>query len=123
MVVPIASGETELDPAPSLKGGWTEESFNSGHETTVTKWSSTKSSTGSSERITRTMTSGGQYGDTNQTLIFLDWDDTIFPTTALCADWRVRPAEDFDVELPGPLEKKWQHGRSPWTDFWAIFGR
>jgi len=93
MVEPLASGETELDPIPPLKGGWTEESI------------STRASTGSGE-IAKTMTSGGQYGDTNQTLIFLDWDDTIFPTTALFAEWRVRPAEDFDVELPGLLEER-----------------
>jgi len=34
-------------------------------------------------------TSNGLYGEPQQTLIFLDWDDTVFPTYALFRKWKL----------------------------------
>lgn len=36
-----------------------------------------------------TASSGGCFAEPSQTLIFLDWDDTVFPTTELFHSWRL----------------------------------
>jgi len=54
------------------------------------------------ERNVSVATSGGQYADATQTLVFLDWDDTIFPTTYVFGEWGVSTNMDHSV-LPAVL--------------------
>jgi len=125
MVEPLMRGETESEamccpgernrhateghvgevlPVPRLISTNTESSYTSRQQ-------SEASSTGSPRRrrstssIKSSKTSGGQYGDACQTLIFLDWDDTIFPTTAIFEEWGVNVDKNND-ELPNPLQKQ-----------------
>jgi len=57
--------------------------------------------------------SSQQYADPGQTLIFLDWDDTLFPTTEIFHNYRVpRKPKDWDCALPADLERKLE----PWRE-------
>merc|ERR1712224_913646 len=49
---------------------------------------SEQSTTSSQPSVTNTMDSGWRFAEPAQTLIFLDWDDTLFPTTELFSAWR-----------------------------------
>jgi hypothetical protein len=50
------------------------------------KWEESPASPGLS---TVSNASQARYGDPDQTLIFMDWDDTLFPTTELFDRWQV----------------------------------
>mmetsp|Transcript_8716 Transcript_8716/g.16512 ORF Transcript_8716/g.16512 Transcript_8716/m.16512 type:complete len:359 (+) Transcript_8716:70-1146(+) len=97
MVKPLVQGETEAEVSPlrrlsSVLSSSTSDSF---------------ASSGAPRKRTSsdtTATSGGQYADSAQTLIFLDWDDTIFPTTAIFEEWGV--AKMLHCELPDALQKQ-----------------
>jgi len=51
-------------------------------------------------------TSGGQYADATQTLVFLDWDDTLFPTTYVFGEWGLSADLDHDSVLPAALAEQ-----------------
>lgn len=61
--------------------------------------------------------SSGQYAEAGQTLLFLDWDDTLFPTTALFETWGLRRDAEIDTELPEELAGQLQDWRTALVDF------
>lgn len=56
--------------------------------------------------------SGWQYAEPTQTLIFLDWDDTLFPCTELFERWRLPRRVSGPSEAPLPEEL--QRELEPW---------
>jgi len=67
----------------------------------------TSGASGPFGRQISTATSSCLYADAAQTLLFLDWDDTLFPTTALFQTWGLRrdfPARGLPEGLGGLLE-------------------
>lgn len=50
-------------------------------------------------------TSSQHYAEPNQTLVFFDWDDTLFPYTELFERWRVPLRREASVGLPEELER------------------
>jgi len=58
-------------------------------------------------RKTSTATSSCQYAEPTQTLIFFDWDDTLFPTTAIFDEWEVPSGKELEnAILPEALSKQ-----------------
>lgn len=63
--------------------------------------------------VCHSMTSDAFFADPSQTLIFLDWDDTLFPTTEIYDRWKVSHAKGT-VESPilsSQQEKLLEHWR------------
>jgi len=54
-------------------------------------------------RIASTASSNAQYGEAAQTLIFMDWDDTIFPTSAIFAECPSSTIRDPSRDIPPSL--------------------
>mmetsp|Transcript_74070 Transcript_74070/g.160224 ORF Transcript_74070/g.160224 Transcript_74070/m.160224 type:complete len:411 (+) Transcript_74070:41-1273(+) len=50
-------------------------------------------------------TSTAMYAESGQTLMFLDWDDTLFPTTELFDRWRLTRRTRLTREMDARLEK------------------
>jgi len=61
-------------------------------------------------------TSGDYYDDAWQTLIFFDWDDTLFPTTELF-DIRQLDWKDKSCEIPADLEEELKVWRVAVSDY------
>lgn len=62
-------------------------------------------------------TSGCLYAEATQTLIFLDWDDTLFPTTELFDTWGLPREAGATVELPDKLAAQLESWRAALTEF------
>jgi len=58
-------------------------------------------------RKTSTSTSSCQFAEPTQTLIFFDWDDTLFPTTAIFDEWEVPTGKELEnAIIPEVLSKQ-----------------
>mmetsp|Transcript_36915 Transcript_36915/g.73030 ORF Transcript_36915/g.73030 Transcript_36915/m.73030 type:complete len:347 (-) Transcript_36915:104-1144(-) len=58
-------------------------------------------------RTASSATSSCQFADPTQTLIFFDWDDTLFPTTAIFDEWEVPSGKELEnAILPEVLSKQ-----------------
>jgi len=58
-------------------------------------------------RKTSTSTSSCQFTEPTQTLIFFDWDDTLFPTTAIFDEWEVPTGKELEnAIIPEVLSKQ-----------------
>lgn len=61
--------------------------------------------------------SGCLFAESTQTLLFLDWDDTLFPTSALFETWGLPRDAESDTELPRELAEQLETWRGALQDF------